>query len=180
MDSLNPSSKVQPLLLCCKQNVCRIPTGTTAVAPHATWRCCAEYFGQFGSVSKVRVSRTKRSTASKGYAFMKFQHAEVARIAAEAMNGYMMFGHTLKCSLVPIEQQHPQLFKGAGRKMRKKPWLQMEADRHNMQRTPEAQQKRLGRLGARSKRRNSKIREAGIDYDGPDMQVTRPRKTLLD
>jgi nucleolar protein 15 len=141
--------------------------------------CCAEYFGQFGSVSKVRVSRSKRSTASKGYAFLKFQHAEVARIACEAMNGYMMFGHTLKCSLVPVDQQHPALFKAAGRTMKKKPWLQMEADRHNMQRTPEAQQKRFARLAARSKRRSSKIREMGIDYDGPEMVVAMPRKQLL-
>ncbi|NJR42265.1 MAG: RNA-binding protein [Akkermansiaceae bacterium] len=141
--------------------------------------CAVEYFGQFGSVSKVRVSRAKRSTASKGYAFLKFHHAEVARIAAEAMNGYMMFGHTLKCSLVPIDQQHPQLFKGAGRKMKQKPWLQMEADRHNMKRTPEAQQKRLSRLAARSKRRSTRIKEAGIDYDEPEMQVLRARKLVL-
>lgn len=110
---------------------------------------------------------------------MKFQHAEVARIAAEAMNGYMMFGHTLKCSLVPTEQQHPHLFKCAGRKMSKKPWLQMEADRHNMQRTPEEQTKRLSRLAARCKRRNSKIKEAGIDYDAPEMHVPKPRKQIL-
>jgi nucleolar protein 15 len=131
-------------------------------------------------VSKVRVSRSKRSTASKGYAFLKFQHAEVARIAAEAMDGYMMFGRSLKCSLVPIERQHPRLFKGAGRKMQKKPWLEMEADRHNMQRTPEAQQKRLSRLAARSKRRSSKIREAGIDYEGPEVQVPKPQKMVFD
>jgi nucleolar protein 15 len=140
----------------------------------------AEYFGQFGSVSKVRVSRSKRSTASKGFAFLKFQHAEVARIAAEAMNGYMMFGHTLKCSLVPSDQQHPRLFKGAGRKMRRKPWLQIEADRHNMQRTPEEQQKRMSRLAARSKRRSEKIREAGIDYEGPQVQVSGPQKLVFD
>lgn len=139
-----------------------------------------EYFGQFGTVSKVRVSRSKRTAASKGYAFLKFQHAEVARIAAEAMNGYMMFGHTLKCSIVPIEQQHPELFKGAGRHMRRKPLLKMEAERHNMQRTPEAQRKRLARLAAKSKKRSAKIREAGFNYDAPEMPLAVPQKKLLD
>lgn len=34
---------------------------------------------------------------SKGYAFIEFALKEVANIACQTMNGYIMFGRTLKC-----------------------------------------------------------------------------------
>lgn len=34
---------------------------------------------------------------SKGYAFVEFEYDDVARIAAETMNNYLMFGKLLKC-----------------------------------------------------------------------------------
>lgn len=35
---------------------------------------------QFGTVTKVRLSRSKKTTRSRGYAFMEFQSAEVAKV----------------------------------------------------------------------------------------------------
>ena len=55
------------------------------------WWCCAGFFSQFGRVSKVRVSRNKKTGAAKHYAFLEFASPEVAAIAAEAMDGYMLF-----------------------------------------------------------------------------------------
>lgn len=37
---------------------------------------------------------------SKGYAFVEFACDEVAKIVAETMNNYMMFGRLLKCTTV--------------------------------------------------------------------------------
>jgi len=54
-------------------------------------RACAGFFAQFGRVTKVRVSRNKKTGAAKHYAFLEFASAEVAAIAAEAMDGYMLF-----------------------------------------------------------------------------------------
>ncbi len=54
-------------------------------------RSCAGFFTQFGRVTKVRVSRNKKTGAAKHYAFLEFASAEVAAIAAEAMDGYMLF-----------------------------------------------------------------------------------------
>ena len=51
----------------------------------------AGFFTQFGRVSKVRVSRNKKTGAAKHYAFLEFASPEVAAIAAEAMDGYMLF-----------------------------------------------------------------------------------------
>lgn len=38
---------------------------------------CAEYFSQFGKVTKVRLSRNKKNGKSKGYAFLEFSSTEV-------------------------------------------------------------------------------------------------------
>lgn len=40
---------------------------------------------QFGKVTKVRVSRSKKTARAKGYAFLEFASAEVAKIAAGAL-----------------------------------------------------------------------------------------------
>eukprot|EP00892_Ulva_mutabilis_P006766 jgi/Ulvmu1/4461/UM002_0186.1 len=138
------------------------------------------YFGQFGRVTKVRVSRSKRTAASKGYAFLQFQHSEVAEIAAEAMNGYMMFGQKLQCQVVPVDKQHAALFKGANRKMQRKPLHSMEAQRHNKQRTPEEQEARVQRLQNRSAKRQRAIHASGIEYDAPLVQPNKAQKKVFD
>jgi hypothetical protein len=80
-------------------------------------RACGDarsgFFSQFGRVTRVRLSRNKRSTRSKGYAFVEFANKDVAAIAAEAMDGYMMFRQKLVVSVMPAAEVHAQLFKGA-------------------------------------------------------------------
>ena len=46
---------------------------------------------------------------------MEFQSAEVAKIAAEAMDGYLFFGQKLVSRLLKPEECHEELFKGANR-----------------------------------------------------------------
>lgn len=75
----------------------------------------AEFFSQFGKVTRVRLSRNKKSARSKGYGFVEFSSKEVAAIAGEAMDGYMMFSQKLSVNVVPQKEIHPQLFKGAPR-----------------------------------------------------------------
>lgn len=82
------------------------------------WRLSAhvaEYFSQFGKVTKVRLSRSKKSGKSKHYAFLEFTSPEVAAIASEAMDGYMLFTQKLVSRVLPVEEVHPDLFKGANR-----------------------------------------------------------------
>ena len=40
---------------------------------------------------------------SRGYAFIEFEFPEVAAIAAESMNNYLMFGKLLKCELQHVQ-----------------------------------------------------------------------------
>ncbi|KAH8730032.1 hypothetical protein GQ44DRAFT_723504 [Phaeosphaeriaceae sp. PMI808] len=90
-----------------------------------------KYFSQFGKVKRLRLSRNKKTGASKHYAFVEFASTEVADIVARTMDNYLLFGHILKCKLVPSEQVHPDLFSGGGGRFKveprnKKAGLQME------------------------------------------------------
>jgi RNA recognition motif. (a.k.a. RRM, RBD, or RNP domain) len=138
--------------------------------PHIHPACCAGFFSQFGDVKNVRMSRSKKTAHSKGYAFLEFKHPEVpppvlipsyaigssistqsylyvlsqssldavchqhwrtknsnelqkegvspvccpqvAPIAAQAMDGYMMFAQKLKVHVVKQKDVHPELMKG--------------------------------------------------------------------
>ena len=43
---------------------------------------------------------------------------EVAKIAADAMNNYLMYRQLLKCEFIPVEKVHPDTFKNAHRPFR--------------------------------------------------------------
>jgi RNA recognition motif-containing protein len=51
----------------------------------------AGFFSQFGRLLRVRMSRSKKTAKAKHYAFLEFQHADVAQIAAVTMDGYFLF-----------------------------------------------------------------------------------------
>jgi nucleolar protein 15 len=76
------------------------------------------YFSQFGTVTRLRVSRNKRTGASKGYAFIEFESADVCEIAAKTMDHYLLFNHILRCKVIPKEQVPEGLWKGANRRFK--------------------------------------------------------------
>ncbi|CBX91870.1 hypothetical protein LEMA_P045760.1 [Plenodomus lingam JN3] len=80
-----------------------------------------QYFSQFGKVNRLRLSRNKKTGASKHFAFVEFASSEVADIVARTMDNYLLFGHILKCKLLPTDQVHPDLFKGAGQRFKVDP-----------------------------------------------------------
>ncbi|OAD55832.1 MKI67 FHA domain-interacting nucleolar phosphoprotein-like [Eufriesea mexicana] len=71
-----------------------------------------DYFKQFGEVTRVRVVRSKNSGRSRGYGYVEFMYPEVARVAAETMNNYLMCGRLLKATYIPPEKQHRRFFAG--------------------------------------------------------------------
>ncbi|OAA67231.1 ribosomal biogenesis protein gar2 [Niveomyces insectorum RCEF 264] len=83
------------------------------------------YFAQFGAITRLRLSRNPRTGASKHYAFIEFADPEVAGIVAQTMDNYLLFGHLLRCRVVPTERIPPNLFKGANRRFKAVPWNRM-------------------------------------------------------
>jgi len=65
-----------------------------------------EYYSQFGKVTKVRVERSERTGGYKGYAFVEFESPEIAKIAAESSNNYIMGSKVLKATFLPPGEQH--------------------------------------------------------------------------
>ena len=72
------------------------------------------YFKQFGRIRKVRVERSIKTGRPKGYAFIEFVNEEVAKIAAEATDNYVINRKVLKAKYIP-----PEEMKGIMRKRKK-------------------------------------------------------------
>ncbi|KAF1850022.1 RNA-binding domain-containing protein, partial [Cucurbitaria berberidis CBS 394.84] len=139
-----------------------------------------QYFSQFGKVNHLRLSRNKKTGASKHYAFVEFASTEVADIVARTMDNYLMFGHILKCKLVPADQVHPDLFKGAGQRFKvdprnKKAGLEMERGVERAQ-----WEKRVANENKRRTGRNKQLKEDfGYEYTGPQLKAVEdvPKRT---
>lgn len=134
------------------------------------------FFSQFGRLARVRVSRSKKTAKAKHYAFLEFQHPDVAQIAAQTMDGYFLFKQRLSCRVLRAEEVHPQLFKGANRKFKKVPWRKIAAERVNKERTPEEAARRVAALLKRDKQRQKRIAAAGIDYQYEPLAAQQQQK----
>jgi len=138
-----------------------------------------QYFSQFGRVNRLRLSRNKKTGASKHFAFVEFASTEVADIVARTMDNYLLFGHILKCRLVPTDQVHPDLFKGAGQRFKvdprnKKAGLAMERGAGRAQ-----WEKRVAIENKRRKGRNQELKEEfGYEYTAPALKAVEdaPKK----
>ncbi|KAF9585259.1 MKI67 FHA domain-interacting nucleolar phosphoprotein [Lunasporangiospora selenospora] len=134
------------------------------------------YFSQFGKVSRLRLSRNKRTGKSKHYAFIEFASQDVAQIVADTMNNYLLFGHLLKCKVLQPEQVHPTLFLGANRKFNVIPFLKIEKERHNAEKSPKQLKSLKRKLLQRESVKRTKLADLGIDYDFPGYKAQEPEK----
>jgi len=126
-----------------------------------------EFFTQFGSVTNLRLGRSKKTGKSCGYAFVEFKYMEVAKVVSETMNNYLMFDKILKCVQVPAERCSPAMFRGKVKPSRP-PGRQarFEAKKiHNSEKTAATTQKRQVRQIKKVKKTMDKLKEAGIEYN---------------
>ncbi|XP_053554055.1 MKI67 FHA domain-interacting nucleolar phosphoprotein [Bombina bombina] len=139
-----------------------------------------EYFGQFGTVTRLRLSRSKKTGGSKGYAFVEFESDEVAKIVADTMNNYLFCERLLKCEFMPPDKVHPKVFKGCD-SVFKKP-LSMAVRRYNNRRSTKQEEKMTNKLLKKEKKLRRKLAEKGLVYDFPGFASQRknPDKTTSD
>jgi len=126
-----------------------------------------EFFGQFGTVTNLRLGRSKKTGRSCGYAFVQFKYKEVAQVVSETMNNYLMFDKILKCSLVPKERMSPAIFRGKI-KPNKPPGkaARIAAKKlHNSIKVEETVAKRQGRQIKKVNKSLKKLKAAGIEYN---------------
>ncbi|XP_037095251.1 MKI67 FHA domain-interacting nucleolar phosphoprotein [Syngnathus acus] len=137
-----------------------------------------DYFEQFGTVLRLRLSRSKKTGGSKGYAFVEFDCDEVAKIVAETMNNYLMGERLIKCHVIPPETLHEKLFAGSQRTF-KKPSKPAVA-RYNMERTSDQVSKMTNKLLHKEGKLRKRLAAQGIDYDFPGFASHVPQKKKPD
>ncbi|XP_064644110.1 MKI67 FHA domain-interacting nucleolar phosphoprotein-like [Lineus longissimus] len=136
------------------------------------------FFKQFGKVTRLRLSRSKRTGGSKGYGFVEFEYAEVAKVAADTMNNYLMFEKLLKCEFMPPEKVHESIFKGADRKFQKPRAHILAIDRHNKPKTEIKQKKGERKLKKKINKKFNKLAAMGISYS-VDIHMAEGKTTTM-
>ncbi|KAG1747049.1 RNA-binding domain-containing protein [Suillus paluster] len=137
------------------------------------------YLSQFGDVTRLRISRNKRTGRSKHYGFIEFDSASVAQIVAETMDNYLLMGHILKCKVIPKEKVHPELWVGANKKWKVIPKDQIVRKEHNKPRTQESIRKAEKRLIQREHEKKRKLAEVGITYDFEAVSYKKKPKKVV-
>ncbi|XP_021728226.1 uncharacterized RNA-binding protein C1827.05c-like [Chenopodium quinoa] len=140
--------------------------------PHGFYEDQMEgFFQQFGSIKRLKISRSRKTGKSKHHGFIEFEYPEVAKIVSECMHNYLLFEHMLQVKLIAPEQVHPKLWKGVNRRQ-KTPvdFVEIERLKHNKDRTLEEHKKLLKTILKKDRKRRSKIEAAGIDYECPEVE----------
>ncbi|XP_042640330.1 MKI67 FHA domain-interacting nucleolar phosphoprotein isoform X2 [Tyto alba] len=128
------------------------------------------YFQQFGTVRRLRLSRSRKTGGSKGYAFIEFESDDVAKIVADTMNNYLFSERLLKCQFMSPERVHENLFKNSNR-MFLKP-SQPAVRRYNKIRSLVQKAKMTKRLLRKERLLRKRLAEKGLDYDFPGFDPT--------
>lgn len=123
------------------------------------------FFSQFGRVTNVRLSRSRKTGGSRGYAFVEFADTDVARIAAAAMDSYLMGGKQLVCRLASAEfvANRPRLFDGVKRRPVRGSRTKLDSRVTSSRSFVKAQH-----------RKQNRIENLGIQYELPVAKKKRP------
>ncbi|KAH6656751.1 hypothetical protein BKA67DRAFT_552949 [Truncatella angustata] len=139
--------------------------------PHGFYeRQMQEYFGQFGDISRLRLSRNKKTGQSKHFAFVEFADETTAEYVVKSMNNYLLFGHLLKCRTVPESQIHDDLFKGAGKRYKAIPSNKIEG---NKLKKPLSEGKWASKIEKENKKRAEKaekLKALGYEFEAPELK----------
>jgi len=134
--------------------------------PHGFYEAqMRDYFSQFGQVLRLRLSRSRNSAKSKGYAFIEFENEEVAKIAVESMNNYLMFERLLKCEYIPPEKVHPNMFKNYGTLMLPFRSVLASKRKYNSLKTMKKVKKIEEKASDRLNKFKNKLIKHGISFD---------------
>ena len=130
-----------------------------------------DYFSQFGTISRLRLSRNRRTGKSKHYGWVEFTAKEVAEIVAETMDGYLFHPHRLVCKIVEVDEE--KVWKGANKVFKKIPWTKINRERLEGKRSKEKWEDLVRKDEERSRKRAEKIKDAGIEYEFPSLEKKR-------
>lgn len=122
------------------------------------------YFSQFGTVTRLRLSRNKKTGQSKHYAFVEFESAQVAKVVADTMDNYLLFGHILKVKLMSEDQIRDDLFVGANKKFKVLNWASQNHIATNAPKTRKHWEEVQAKEKEYRQKRSERLKSIGIDY----------------
>ena len=128
-----------------------------------------DYFSQFGDVTRLRLSRNKKTGKSKHYAFIEFASKDVAEIVVDTMDNYLIDNRLLKCQLLNDDDIHESLWIGANKKFQKIPNDRLERLKFNKEKTPEELEKSKKRYMEKLKAKQDKLNQKGYDFQVPGL-----------
>jgi nucleolar protein 15 len=135
----------------------RIPHGFFESQMHS-------YFSQFGTITRLRLSRNRRTGKSKHFGWVEFTSKDVAEIVAETMDGYLIHPHRMVCKVVEVDDE---VWKGANKVFKTIPWKRINKDKLEAKRTKERWEELAKKEEERNLKREDRIKEMGIDYEFP-------------
>ncbi|XP_027201583.2 uncharacterized protein LOC113795585 [Dermatophagoides pteronyssinus] len=122
-----------------------------------------EYFSQFGEVTRLKIMRSRKTGKPKNYGFIEFRFEDVAEIAAQTMDNYLMFDRIVKCRMLPLEKVNANIFKNWNR-----PFVSsVEKHRltHNQPKTTRQELRMVQRQLRRIGKMNNLLAENGIEFE---------------
>lgn len=128
-----------------------------------------QYFQQFGEITKLRLSRNKRTGKSKHYAFIEFQDYETAKVSQETMNNYLLMGHLLKVSLLDNSKINENLFVGANSKFKILPYNKINQLKNDKKRSLKEWESLNDNHLTNLKNKQENLKAKGIDYNINDL-----------
>ena len=115
----------------------------------------------------MRLSRSKKTGGSKGYAFVEFKDAGDTKIVAEAMDKYLLAGKQLVVKQLPTDKVHSRMWKGANEKFSTFPFRKQHAERVNKPKSQAAQKVTNERLTKKEGKKRKQLAALGIDFVFP-------------
>ncbi|KAF2153119.1 hypothetical protein K461DRAFT_240478 [Myriangium duriaei CBS 260.36] len=128
------------------------------------------YFSQFGTISRLRLSRNKLTGKPKHYAYIEFESSSVADIVAKTMDKYLMFGHILQVRRLKPEEVHAELYKGANRRFKTMPRNKIEGSQLEKPKGRETWDKKVKKEEQKRKLKSEKLKELGYDFEMPTIK----------
>lgn len=135
-----------------------------------------DYCAQFGDISRFKLSRSKRTGNSKGYAFVEFESEDVAKIVAETMDNYLFGERLLTCKFMPREKVHKDLFNQWNASFHPPSFPAVK--RYNQKRGHLQMLKMEYRFKKKEKLLRKKLAERGIDYSFPSLVLPKPKNGI--
>lgn len=122
-----------------------------------------KYFSQFGEVTRVRLSKIKKTGKSRGYGFVEFKDLNSAEVAAETMDNYLLAGSNIKVQL--MKNHADNIFSS---KMKSSfgefDWRQKEYNEYNAPKPAETWKELEVEFEERKKATMDELKKAGFNY----------------